>query len=610
MLSQRPQHGYRHMIRDYSLLRAHKILRFDDRLETTLRQADDEGVGLSAKWQQLVDILAQNPAYFDLESVALGLLKVRQLMDAVPADIREQCVRALSGRLQSAPLILLLSDDLPAIASAAINGARLEDQEWAEIVPRFSTRARGFLRNRRDLGPLTMDALKHWSAADFVLSSDSPAGDVNADFPQNTQIWDIVDRIERMRLERENSELANVVPAANTIIRDSLIPGYSKPDDAASDSLVLDQMVPDEGTFGRAELDALEIDINPIEEIRFEADEYGTICWVEGAPLGAIVGVDIAEPAFDDGPGPDAYGAAAFRQKMPLENARMRLCGAPAIAGDWRINAAPFFDGVSGRFNGYRGILRRPNLSEIALIPDSHTSEAEHVQQLLHELRAPLGAIIGFSEIIEQQLFGPVTEDYRILAGNILHDAERLLSGFEDLSTAATIESGTYLAQDGVTTCDWLAEKLAERLHGLTDLLEVTLNLVHAHPVRPFAIDHQVAERLFSRLLSAVIIGCEPGEVLDGRFRTEPGLNATNRFILTLPKKLLDMDESELFGSGPGSIDDYNEAPLLGLGFSLRLVRSLARNVGGDLRFYNHALIVSVPAANDVRSSYKGEERE
>ena len=256
-----------------------------------------------------------------------------------------------------------------------------------------------------------------------------------------------------------------------------------------------------------------DVTIDPVDLIRFEADEYGTICWVEGAPLGAIDGEDIAEPAFDDGPGPDAYRAAAFRQKMPLEIARMRLCGAPAIAGDWRINAVPFFDDVSGRFNGYRGVLRRPNLAETAVIYESQADEAEHIQQL----------------------FGPVTEDYRILAGNILHDAERLLSSFDDLSIAATIETGTYVAEEGATECAWLSQKLAERLHGLTDMLRVRLNLVQAHPVLPFAVDHQTAERLFSRLLSAVIIGCEPGEGLDGCFRTELGPNATYRFVLTLP---------------------------------------------------------------------------
>jgi His Kinase A (phospho-acceptor) domain len=546
-------------------------LRFDDRLETTLRQADDNAYSVASKWQQLVDILAQNPKDFDPEFVASGLQQVRQSMTMVAAETREECVRSLAGRIQSAPLVLLLSGDVPAVSSAAIAGARLDDQQWADIIPHLPTRARGFLRNRPDLGPLTRRALWVWSSADFVLpmSPTSQTDSVSAAVG-GVQIRDIVERIERLRVEREGRE-APYLPFADEEFAD--YPPH-------------------------------------IDEIRFETDENGTVSWVEGAPPGALVGVDIAEPAFDDGPGPDAYGAAAFRQRMPLENARMRLCGAPVIAGDWRINAAPFFDSISGRFNGYRGLFRRPTMVESARIVPEGSDNADHIQQLVHELRTPLGAIIGFSEIIEQQLFGPVTEDYRTLARNILNDAERLLAGFDDLTTAAKIETGSFVAEPGTTDCDWLSMRLADRLRGLSDLLHVTLNLVHAHPVRPFAIDNDLAERLFSRLLSAVIIGCEPGEVLDGRFRTEPGLNATNRFVLTLPKKLLDMDEAELFGSGPGTLDDSNEAPLLGLGFSLRLVRSLARNVGGDLRFYNEALILSLPAINDGRTGYRDEERE
>ena len=544
-------------------------MRFDDRLETTLRQADDDGIGLPTKWQQLVYILAQNPSDFDPAAVASGLQKVRQFMDMVPATLREQCVRALSGRLRSAPLLLLLSGDVPAVAAVAVSGARLSDHEWADIVPHMSTRARGFLRNRGDIGPMTLHALRSCSSADFLLALDKSEAEAVERAPQALQIRDIVDRIEKLRVEREQHDPAEI------------------PAEASIEHVVLSA--------------------EPIDEIRFETDEYGTISWIDGAPAGAVVGVNIAEPAFDAGPGPDAYGAAAFRQKMPLENARMRLCGAPAIAGDWRINAAPFFEPASGRFKGYRGILRRPNLAEVAHIPEGDTHDAENIQQLIHELRTPLSAIIGFSEIIEQQLFGPVTEEYRTIAGNILHDAQRLLSGFDDLSTAAKIETGTYVTQVGSTDCDWLSLRLAERLRELSDVLHVTLNLVHAHPVRPFALDNHLAERLFSRLLSAVIIGCEAGEILDGRFRTEPGLNAVNRFVLSLPKKLADMDESELFGSGP--LDESHDAPLLGLGFSLRLVRSLARNVGGDLRFYNQALIVSLPAVSDGRTGLMDEER-
>lgn len=540
-------------------------MRFDDRLETALRQADDSEHAAASKWQQLVDILAQRPQDFDMDFVAVGLRKVRDFLPLVPPQIRERCVRSLYGRIQSPPLTLLLVGDIPTVASAAVSGSNLTDAEWAEIVPAMPTRARGFLRNRKDLGPETRRALAIWSSADFVLPVP-----LTAEVTNGLQIRDIVERIERLRTERETRD-APYLPYAEDEFAD--FPAQ-------------------------------------IEEIRFETDENGTVSWIEGAPPGAVVGVDIAEPAYDDGPGPDAYGAAAFRQRMPLHNARMRLCGADMIAGDWRINAAPFFDIISGRFNGYRGIFRRPTIAESALFQPETDTNSDHIQQLVHELRTPLGAIIGFSEIIEQQLFGPVTEDYRLLARNILNDAERLLAGFDDLSMAAKIESGQLSVIDGVTDCDWLASRLADRLHGLSELLEVTLNLVQAHPVRSYAVDADIAERMFSRLLSAVIIGCEPGEILDGRFRTEPGPNAINRFVLTLPRKLQKMDESELFGSGPSSIDDTSEAPLLGLGFSLRLVRSLARNVGGDLRFYNEALILSLPAADNGQSGFRDEERE
>ena len=545
-------------------------MRFDDRLETALRQADESHVSVSAKWQQLVDVLAQNPAELDLDTVKAGLLQVRRLLPDVALSKRVECISAIAGRIRSAPLVQLLAGDAPPVAAAAISGADLTDGEWADIIPHLPTRARGFLRNRKDIGTETRRALMAWSSADFILPQPiEPMAPYLAEVqPQNTQIRDIVERIERLRRNRENGD-APYLPLI----------GGDYPEHQA-----------------------------PVSEFRFETDEVGTVSWVEGAPRGAVVGVDIAEPAFDEGPGPDAYGAASFRQRMPLENARMRLCGAAAIEGDWRINASPFFDPRSGRFSGYRGIMRRPTVAESALINTSVSGHGDQLQQLVHELRTPLGAIIGFSEIIEQQLFGPVTQDYRTLARNILNDAERLLAGFDDLAMAAKIESGSFAPSPGITECDWLASRLAERLRGLSDLLHVTLNLVQAHPVRAFAIENDLAERLFSRLLSAVIIGCENGEVLDGRFRTEPGRAAANRFVLTLPKKLAAMSEVELFGSGPGNNDELDEAPLLGLGFSLRLVRSLAHNVGGDLRFYNEALILSLPALQDGHSRYRGGE--
>jgi signal transduction histidine kinase len=412
--------------------------------------------------------------------------------------------------------------------------------------------------------------------------TDSPAPKSPVSNAAGLQISDIVERIERLRRNRESDH-----------------------DSARENASAGD---------GGLQLTLNDVDTKqpflPVSEIRFETDEMGTIVWAEGVPRGAIVGVSVAEPAYDGSPGPDANGASAFRQRMPIERARMRLCGSAIVEGDWRINAAPFFDAASGRFRGYRGLMRRPNAAESAEIRAPRSEDGDQMQQLVHELRTPLGAIIGFSEIIEQQLFGPVAVEYRTLAKNILNDARRLLAGFDDLSMAARIQSGHFVGPVGYTECGWLANRLADRLQGLSNSLSVTLNLSKADPVRPFSTERELTERLFSRLLSAVIIGCEPGEELSGRFRTELGRPAKNSFQLSLPKKLSALSEAELLGSIPGELDSSTDAPLLGLGFSLRLVRNLARSVQGDLRFQKESLLLTLPASQDSSLHQVGEERD
>lgn len=549
-------------------------MRVDDRLATALQNLDLTQSGAQVgQWRQLIDLLAQNPRDFDGELVARGLVNAHMLSQKISPEERLAGVKALAGRIRSAPLIQLLAGDAPEIAAAAIYGADLSDTEWSELVPELPVRARGFLRNRSDLGLKTKRALETWAGADFrIHGTVEPAVAAPQAKAPSGEIGAIVRRIEQWRKDRDSGD---------------------------SPRLPLGDEFADH-------------EVDKPNEINFETDDNGTIIWVQGVPRGAIVGVDIAQAAYDDGPGPDAYGAAAFRQRMPLENARMRLRGSPAVDGHWRVNAAPFFDQLTGRFRGYRGILRRPTISEMPEAGAAHDEQrrlqGESMQQVVHELRTPLGAIAGFAEIIEQQLFGPVSDEYRQLASAILADAHRLLAGFEDLSVAARLDAGNFEVEEGVTECRWLANRLAERLHAISEDNHINLNLAIADPVRPYAIDRSLAERIFSRLLSAVIMGCSEGESLNGRFRTEPGVSATNLFQLELPTRLKKCSDAQLFGTDPSESElETNPdiaSPLLGLGFSLRLVRNLARKAGGDLRFQKESLILKIPAVQDGDMDY------
>ncbi len=552
-------------------------MRIDDRLETALRNFDGvTAQGATGQWHQLLDLLAQNPNNFDIEDVAGGLERLHSAAGQVPLHERVSCVNALHRGIRSAPLIMLLSHDEPPVAAAAIQRAQLDDQDWIEIIPRLGTRARGFLRLRSDLGQAASGALRVFSSGDFLLpfvGQQSLEDEIKAEEPEEKSYWQsqqapigvIVERIEKWRRDRENADSPQL-----PFIEDH------------------------------------EIEYHPeIDEIRFESDDNGTIIWAEGAPRGAIVGIDIARAAYDNGPGPDAYGAAAFRQRMPMDSARMRLRGASAVEGDWRITAAPFFDAVSGRFRGYRGIMRRPTIAETAQPVENDVRQAEQMQQIVHELRTPLGAIAGFAEIIEQQLFGPVSADYRQMASDIIGDANQLLAGFDDLTLAAKMDRGQLEISPGFTECSWLAARLKDRLQAISENLGVEVNLVLADPVRPFAVDPDISERIFSRLLAAVIMGCENGEDLKGRFYTELGATAWNQFKLDLPRQLSGQSEDELLNSSPQTTKSTLGSPLLGLGFSLRLVRNLAHSMGGNLQIQKESLLVSLPASQDGHNHYQ-----
>ena len=541
---------------------------------------------------------------FPPQDVVFGLQRTAELGDDVPQQVRVATLRSLYGRLRSPPLLSLLAHQPPAICAAAMASARLSDEEWGALIPELPSRARGYLRNRRDLGPLAAQSLDHWKSADFRLPPVVNLAEHRRPVVVPIAAWPVIQDTPPVILE----------PIAAAAVSAPLELDTPAPDDNQSSPQNITEILNRIEHFRRqrAQLDAPYLPLDGAFEedaavapdaFSFTTDDGGVITFADLPQSSALIGIAIHEPAFDDIAGPDAYAAAAFQQRMPIDNARMRLLSPASIAGDWRIEAEPMFDVESGRFKGYFGQMRRPNCAENAVLPETDTSiHADQLQQILHELRTPLGAIIGFAEIIEQQLFGPVSHDYRELALSILEDARRLLDSFDDMAIAARLENGTMLAKSGQTDGIWLFDRIQGRLQTLTDVRGVVLNLQKAEPLRPFALDAAAVERIFTRLLSAIVLGTEANEIVETRLRTIVGPRPVNVYRIELPSRLLGAGEDELLNVGQAGGDDaHHDGPLLGLGFSLRLVRSLARNAGGDLRFDKDAMLLSLPALSETR---------
>src|SRR3546814_12304349 len=72
------------------------------------------------------------------------------------------------------------------------------------------------------------------------------------------------------------------------------------------------------------------------------------------------------------------------------------------------------------------------------------------------------------------------------------------------------------------------------------------------------------------------------------------------------PAALQSMDEAEILDPGYGPDGEWPDAPLLGIGFSLRLVRNLARGGGGDFYIEDDRFTLVLPARIQAEESEVG----
>jgi signal transduction histidine kinase len=73
----------------------------------------------------------------------------------------------------------------------------------------------------------------------------------------------------------------------------------------------------------------------------------------------------------------------------------------------------------------------------------ANLAKSEFLANMSHELRTPLNAIIGFSDVLSEQIYGPLNESQHGCVSDVLESGQHLLSLVNDILDLAKIESGT-----------------------------------------------------------------------------------------------------------------------------------------------------------------------
>ena len=501
--------------------------------------AEDAG-GKIAQWRQLVDLVVQSKSDLSTAMRNAALDRIGALRSAVPLEQRRLAAAQLATRVHHGDAVALFGKDEPVVAAPILSVAQLDGATWCVLIPQLPPVSRTILRNRRDLPEDAVRALSSYGLTDFSL----PASDA-AVVDAGTQIRDLVARIEAFRL----------------------------------------------GSVGGAVGDAPEA----ADEFNFETATDGLFDWVAGVPREALIGLGIGEIADAGGCGVDGQAAGAYRRRAPFRDARLRVAGTGPTGGDWLISAKPVFNPSDGRFAGYHGVARRPRSDEMAG-PVARfagtTMPVDSLRQLIHELRTPLNAILGFAEMIDRQLLGPAALAYRSQAQEIVRDGERLIEMVDDLDQAARAGRDATPSEQVSDTGVMLIRIRAAMQSTLTarnvDLVVKVDSAVQVQGISP-----AVLERMISRLIGAALGLATPGEAIAVNLSE----TAMGSAILSIarPAKLSGVGDTELLDPGFDPDLPYPDAPLLGLGFSLRLVQSLARGVGGRLTISADAFALTLP---------------
>lgn len=74
-------------------------------------------------------------------------------------------------------------------------------------------------------------------------------------------------------------------------------------------------------------------------------------------------------------------------------------------------------------------------------IEETSQAKSNFLANMSHELRTPLHTIIGFSEVLQDQLFGPLNEKQAPFVANILNSGRHLLSLINDILDISKVEA-------------------------------------------------------------------------------------------------------------------------------------------------------------------------
>ncbi|ESZ24137.1 PAS domain-containing sensor histidine kinase [Mesorhizobium sp. L2C084A000] len=225
--------------------------------------------------------------------------------------------------------------------------------------------------------------------------------------------------------------------------------------------------------------------------------------------------------------------------------------------------------------------LNRKYMKETERAEAANRAKSEFLANMSHELRTPLNAIIGFSELMEQGLFGPLgSERYEEYATDINSSGKYLLGVINDILDMSKIEAGQFsLDREEIDLGPLISETVrVVSLQAAQKAITVETRIADALTL---VADRRAIKQIVINLLSNAVKFTGQGGHISVRAR-----NTSGALVLTIEDNGCGIPKEALgkLGRPFEQVQNQFSKSHAGSGLGLAISRSLAELQGGALK--------------------------
>ena len=232
---------------------------------------------------------------------------------------------------------------------------------------------------------------------------------------------------------------------------------------------------------------------------------------------------------------------------------------------------------ITARKHMEQELVRSKEAAEFA-----NRTKTEFLANMSHELRTPLNAILGFSEVIREEMFGPVGQERYIEYAHDIHaSGEHLLELINDILDLSKLEAGRLELRESAVLLPKLVEHCLTLVKNRAVAGGVNLLTEFADDVPALRADERSVKQILLNLLSNAVKFTPKG----GSVTTAITFSPRNGFHVAVTDTGIGMSEEDIkIALSPfGQIDSQIAREHHGTGLGLPITRSLLALHEGEL---------------------------